>query len=227
MSRLHWRSPSLRPPATCCGMTQIQTEQNFNCYRIPHCYGCHAAFGPLYHKIGLTTFLCRYWRGKTWQQCVLYFLCFPHARDFMKNFEMLQFATIILVQILYLHSPCSVLPLKGLYYYYYYYLLSLFIIIIVIIILVIPFMHGIYIYILETNHVSSVYSVAALLYLQFVLNVMLLRPWNMFCVFTSAHCATSRKVAGSTPDGVIGIWHWNNHSGCTVALYVASASNGN
>jgi len=89
---------------------------------------------------------------------------------------MLQFATIILVQILYLHSPCSVLPLKGLYYYYYYYLLSLFIIIIVIIILVIPFMHGIYIYILETNHVSSVYSVAALLYLQFVLNVMLLRP---------------------------------------------------
>ena len=32
------------------------------------------------------------------------------------------------------------------------------------------------------------------------------------------HCATSRKVAGSIPDGVIGILHWHNPSGRTVAL---------
>ena len=25
-------------------------------------------------------------------------------------------------------------------------------------------------------------------------------------------CATNRKVAGSIPDGVIGIFHWNNRS---------------
>ena len=31
-------------------------------------------------------------------------------------------------------------------------------------------------------------------------------------------CATSRKVAGSIPDGVIGIFHWHNPSGRTVAL---------
>jgi len=32
------------------------------------------------------------------------------------------------------------------------------------------------------------------------------------------HCSTSRKVAGSTPDGVIGIFHWHNPSGRTLAL---------
>ena len=45
-------------------------------------------------------------------------------------------------------------------------------------------MQSIYNYIPETNHVSRVYSVAAVLYLQSVLHVMLLRPWNMFCSFT-------------------------------------------
>jgi len=49
------------------------------------------------------------------------------------------------------------------------------IIIIIIIILVITFMHGIYNYIPETNHVSRVYSVAAVLLLKFVLHVMLFR----------------------------------------------------
>ena len=38
-------------------------------------------------------------------------------------------------------------------------------------------------YIPETNHVSRVYTVAAVLYLQFVLHVMLFRPRNMFCTF--------------------------------------------
>jgi len=50
------------------------------------------------------------------------------------------------------------------------------IIITIIIILVITFMNGIYNYVPETNHVSRVYSVAAVLYLQFVLHVMLFRP---------------------------------------------------
>ena len=32
------------------------------------------------------------------------------------------------------------------------------------------------------------------------------------------HCATSRKVAGSIPDGVFGIFHWHNPSGRTMAV---------
>ena len=32
------------------------------------------------------------------------------------------------------------------------------------------------------------------------------------------HCAASRKVAGSIPDGVIEIFHWHNLSGRTMAL---------
>ena len=45
-------------------------------------------------------------------------------------------------------------------------------------------MQGIYNYIYETKHVSRAYIVAAVLYLQFVLHVMLFRPCNMFCTFT-------------------------------------------
>jgi hypothetical protein len=60
------------------------------------------------------------------------------------------------------------------------------IIIIIIIILVIAFMQGIYNYVRETDHVYRVYSVAAVLYLQFVLHVMLFRTLNMLCTFTSA-----------------------------------------
>jgi hypothetical protein len=41
------------------------------------------------------------------------------------------------------------------------------------------------------------------------------------------HCATSRKVAGSIPDGVIGIFHLHNPSGRTMTLGVDSASNRN
>ena len=32
------------------------------------------------------------------------------------------------------------------------------------------------------------------------------------------HCATNRKVAGSIPDGGIGIFHWHNPSGRSMAL---------
>jgi hypothetical protein len=35
------------------------------------------------------------------------------------------------------------------------------------------------------------------------------------------HCARSRKVVGSIPDGVIGLFHWLNPSGRTVTLGVA------
>ena len=38
----------------------------------------------------------------------------------------------------------------------------------------------------HTNHVPTVHTVAAVLYLQSVLHVMLLLPCNMFCTFTSA-----------------------------------------
>ena len=41
------------------------------------------------------------------------------------------------------------------------------------------------------------------------------RCWWRSCL---RHCGTSRKVAGSIPDGVTGIFHWHNPSGRTVAL---------
>jgi hypothetical protein len=40
-------------------------------------------------------------------------------------------------------------------------------------------MQGIYNYVPETNHVSTVYSVAAVLYLQFIVHVMLLPMLNV------------------------------------------------
>jgi len=48
-------------------------------------------------------------------------------------------------------------------------------------------------------------------------------PSPTFChllstVLLTTHCATSRKIAGSIPDGVIGIFHWHNPSGRTMAL---------
>ena len=38
------------------------------------------------------------------------------------------------------------------------------------------------------------------------------------CINPSGHYATSRTVAGSIPDGVIGIFHWHNPSGCSLDL---------
>jgi hypothetical protein len=63
-------------------------------------------------------------------------------------------------------------------------------------------MHGIYSYIPETNHVSTVYSVAAVLYLQSVLHVMLFSLRNMFCSlhqhFPQYICAVHSVVAFCT-----------------------------
>jgi len=39
--------------------------------------------------------------------------------------------------------------------------------------------------------------------------------------YVNRHSATSRKVAGSIPDGVIRIFHWHNPSGRTMALELA------
>jgi hypothetical protein len=50
-------------------------------------------------------------------------------------------------------------------------------------------MQGIYNYIPETNHVSRVCSVAAVLYLQFVLHVMLLRMFNVMYFYISTSCS--------------------------------------
>jgi len=47
-------------------------------------------------------------------------------------------------------------------------------------------MHGIYCYVPETNPVSTVYTVAAVLYLQFALHVMLFPMLNTFCTSASA-----------------------------------------
>ena len=63
--------------------------------------------------------------------------------------------------------------------------------IIIIIIPVITFMQAIYSYVPETNSVSTVYSVAAVLYLQSLPHVMLFRPCNMFCTF---YISTSRSL---------------------------------
>jgi hypothetical protein len=41
----------------------------------------------------------------------------------------------------------------------------------------------------------------------------LIHPWPY-----RRHCATSREVAGSIPDGDIGIYHWHNPSGRTMFL---------
>jgi hypothetical protein len=42
--------------------------------------------------------------------------------------------------------------------------------------------------------------------------------WGHAVAQWSRHCATNRKVAGSIPDGVTGIFHLCNHSGRTMAL---------
>ena len=52
---------------------------------------------------------------------------------------------------------------------------------IIIIIIIITFMQGIYNYVPETSRVCKVYSVTAVLYLQFMVYLMLFRTLNVFC----------------------------------------------
>jgi Na+/H+-dicarboxylate symporter len=85
---------------------------------------------------------------------------------------------------------------------------SEFIIIIIIPVIIITFMLSIYNYIPETNHVSRVYSVAAVLYLQFVLNVILFRMLNVLHIYISGVClkpdGTPGRGGGS--EGETGEW---------------------
>ena len=46
----------------------------------------------------------------------------------------------------------------------------------------------------------------------------LVEIWDFFSAQWLRCYATNRKVAGSIPDGVIGIFHWNNPSDRTMAL---------
>ena len=66
-----------------------------------------------------------------------------------------------------------------------------------IIILVIVFMQGIYNYIPETTHVSTVHSVAAVLYLQSVLHVMLFLPRDIYVLY--AYISTSHSMCVHCP----------------------------
>ena len=57
------------------------------------------------------------------------------------------------------------------------------------------------------------------------INLHIYMYWEFIYFYTGTrwrswltHCATSRMVAGSIPDGVIGILHWHNPSGRTMAL---------
>ena len=75
------------------------------------------------------------------------------------------------------------------------------------IILVIPFMQGIYNYIPEINCFSRVCSVAAVLYLQFVLHVMSFRLWNMFCTFIFALSVVCVRCYISTLRGTCAVYN--------------------
>jgi hypothetical protein len=48
----------------------------------------------------------------------------------------------------------------------------------------------------------------------FCINSLRVTRWRSWLM----HCATSRKVAGSIPDGITGIFQWVNPCGRTVAL---------
>ena len=78
---------------------------------------------------------------------------------------------------------------------------------------------GCYNYIPDINHVSRAYSVAEVLYLQFI---MLFRPWNIFCNFTlalSVVCVQSQIwllflyflnfVLSSYVAEIFSEWFWN------------------
>jgi hypothetical protein len=97
------------------------------------------------------------------------------------------------------------------------------IIIVVIVILVITFMQGIYNYILETNHVSRIYSVAAVFYLQFVLHVMLFRPWNVLYLYVTCVCIWKVTITRSFVMAIylsIGVYQGDSHKSDFMKFHV-------
>ena len=48
--------------------------------------------------------------------------------------------------------------------------------------------------------------------------VFVVKTLSLCSVKAAADCTTSRKVAGSISDGVIGIFHWRNPSRRAIAL---------
>jgi len=68
--------------------------------------------------------------------------------------------------------------------YVLYFHISTFLLLLLLLLFVTPSMQGIYIYIPGINRVPTVYSVAAVLYLQFVPHVMLFPVLNMFYINT-------------------------------------------
>jgi hypothetical protein len=87
-----------------------------------------------------------------------------------------------------------------------------------IVISIVTFMYGIYKYVPEINHVSTVYSVVAVLFLQFVLYVMLFCPWNMFITFTltfpavCVQCPIKMFFVSSLISCSSTEWFWNGYS---------------
>ena len=69
----------------------------------------------------------------------------------------------------------------------------------------------------EKNHVPRVSSVAAVLYLQFVLNVTLFRPWNIFCTFALALPVECVQCP---------IWLFLQFLNCVLSWYVAQVLSG-
>jgi hypothetical protein len=68
--------------------------------------------------------------------------------------------------------------------------LSVWVTIIIIIIIIISFVQGIYVYTPETNHVSRVSSVTAILYLRFLVHVMLFSMLNVMYFYISTFRST-------------------------------------
>ena len=59
------------------------------------------------------------------------------------------------------------------------------------------------------------------------ISLCIVLPWGTRWRIWLRHCATSRKVADSIPDGVNGVFHCHNASGRTMARWFDSASNRN
>ena len=76
-------------------------------------------------------------------------------------------------------------------------------------------MQSIYNYLSGTNHISRVYSVAGVLYLQFVLYVLLLHTLNTCCTFTLVYSQVCVQCS---------IWLFIVVSGFRVFRYVAQVN---